>query len=60
MHKKSLFSGVIIGTLATVGAIAGSALTYHKKVIQPLDQEDERIEQNRRRANRKAHFSHIN
>ncbi|MBA1435042.1 DUF3042 family protein [Bombilactobacillus bombi] len=57
-QKSGLIKGIAIGTLATAGAILGSALTYRKKVIQPVNDEDERIEANRRRANRKAHSAH--
>lgn len=59
MNKKGIVPGLIIGSLATAGAVVGSALTYHHKVIQPIDQEEDRIEENRRKANRKAHSAHI-
>ncbi|NVY96925.1 DUF3042 family protein [Lactobacillus sp. DCY120] len=57
--KGSLIKGVIIGSLATAGAVAGSVFTYKKRVIQPQSQADQRIEDNRRRANRKAHSAHV-
>ncbi|MCT6826155.1 MAG: DUF3042 family protein [Bombilactobacillus mellifer] len=47
-----------LGALATAGAVAGSVMAYHKKVIQPLNDEDDRIATNRRKANRKAHSAH--
>ena len=56
--KGNLLAGMALGALATAGAVAGSVMAHHKKVIQPLNDEDDRIATNRRKANRKAHSAH--
>lgn len=57
-QKSGLIKGIFIGSLATAGVVLGSALTYRQKVIKPANAEEDRIEANRRKANRKAHSAH--
>lgn len=57
-QKSGLIKGIFIGSLATAGAVLGLALTYRQKVIKPANAEEDRIEANRRKANRKAHSAH--
>lgn len=57
-QKSGLIKGIFIVSLATAGAVLGSALTYRQKVIKPATAEEDRIEANRRKANRKAHSAH--
>ncbi|AXX64316.1 MAG: DUF3042 family protein [Lactobacillus sp.] len=57
-QKHGVIKGIVIGSLATAGAVLGSALTYRQKVIKPVNDEEDRIEANRRKANRKAHSAH--
>lgn len=55
---KKFGAGVATGILATVGALAAGLFTYKKKVVEPEEQEANRIEENRRKANRKSFSSH--
>ena len=38
-QKSGLIKGIFIGSLATAGAVLGSALTYRQKVIKPATAE---------------------
>lgn len=50
---KKFVSGVLVGTLATVAAAAGFVATVKKQVIDPIDQKEAMIEENRKKAARK-------
>ena len=51
---KQLAKGILVGSLATVAAIASGVLTFHKTVIKPVEEEEEKFDQNRRDAIRKG------
>ena len=51
---KQLAKGILVGSLATVAAIASGVLTFHKTVIKPAEEEEEKFDQNRRAAIRKG------
>lgn len=53
---KQLAKGILVGSLATVAAIASGVLTFHKTVIKPA--EEEKFDQNRRAAIRKGRSAH--
>ena len=57
MAKKHSFAkGVatgVIGTAATVAAVAGAVYTFKKKVIEPEEQKAAFIEENRKKAARR-------
>jgi hypothetical protein len=56
MAKKSKFGrGFLFGVLTTAGAVAGTVYAFKKQVVEPSEDEVSRIEENRKRANRKAH-----
>ena len=55
---KQLAKGILVGSLATVAAIASGALTFHKTVIKPAEEEEEKFDQNRRAAIRKGRSAH--
>ena len=50
--------GFLVGALTTATAVYGALHAFKKKVIEPENQENERIEANRRRANRKSLQAH--
>ncbi|AWD62645.1 MULTISPECIES: DUF3042 family protein [Limosilactobacillus] len=54
---KQLAKGILVGSLATVAAIASGVLTFHKTVIKPAE-EEEKFDQNRRAAIRKGRSAH--
>ncbi|MBD5429923.1 DUF3042 family protein [Lactobacillus sp.] len=55
---KKFGAGVATGIAATVGAIAAGLFTYKKKVVEPEVEQNNKIEENRKRANRKSFASH--
>lgn len=46
-------SGLLLGTLATAAAVAGLAASVKKTVIDPIDEKESMIEENRKKAMRK-------
>ena len=40
---KQLAKGILVGSLATVAAIASGVLTFHKTVIKPVEEEEEKF-----------------
>lgn len=50
--------GFLVGSLTTATAVYGALHAFQKKVIEPENNENERIESNRRRANRKSLQAH--
>ncbi|ANJ69684.1 MULTISPECIES: DUF3042 family protein [Latilactobacillus] len=56
--KHKFLKGFVIGTVSTVGAIAGSLLAFKKTVVDPIEEKENQIEESRRRANRKSHSAH--
>ncbi|HIY92787.1 DUF3042 family protein [Companilactobacillus sp. HBUAS56275] len=50
--------GFLVGSLTTATAVYGALHAFKKKVIEPENQENERVEENRRRANRKSLQAH--
>ncbi len=57
---KKFTQGFLLGTLATVGAVAAGIFSFHKTVVSPIENEEQRVDDNRRRAIRKSRSSHIN
>lgn len=55
---KKFGAGVVTGVAATVSAIAAGLFAYKKKVIEPEEEQNNKIEENRKRANRKSFASH--
>ncbi|MGX7195424.1 DUF3042 family protein [Enterococcus olivae] len=51
---KKFMTGFVVGSLATTAATIGLLATIKKQVIDPIDERDAAIEQNRRKANRKS------
>ncbi|WP_261806183.1 DUF3042 family protein [Lapidilactobacillus luobeiensis] len=55
---KHFVKGFLLGSLTTLGAVAGSIFAFKKTVIEPQEAYEDKIEENRRRANRKSHAAH--
>lgn len=55
---KQFSKGFLVGTLATLGALASSVFTFHKTVIKPIEETEEKFDTNRRAAVRKGRSSH--
>lgn len=50
---KKFVSGLLVGSLATVAAVAGVVASVKKTVIDPIDEKESMIEENRKKAIRK-------
>lgn len=50
---KKFLSGVLIGGLTTAAVVVGFAAAVKKTVIDPIDEKEAMIEENRRKAMRK-------
>lgn len=50
---KKFVSGLVVGTLATAAAVAGFAVAVKKQVIDPIDEKEAMVEENRKKAMRK-------
>lgn len=56
--SKKFTAGFVTGTLITIATVASGLFAFKKTVMDPEDREIERIEDNRRRANRKSLSAH--
>lgn len=52
-HYEKFVSGILVGSLATVAAVAGLVTSVKKTVIDPIDEKEAMIEENRKKAMRK-------
>ncbi|MEY8441259.1 DUF3042 family protein [Lactobacillaceae bacterium 24-114] len=50
--------GILLGTFGTLAAIASGALTFHKTVVKPVEEQEEKFDENRKAANRKNRSAH--
>lgn len=50
---KKFVSGILVGSLATVAAVASLVTSVKKTVIDPIDEKEAMIEENRKKAMRK-------
>ncbi|MFC6275776.1 DUF3042 family protein [Levilactobacillus tangyuanensis] len=55
---KSFSKGFFFGVVATASAVAGAVFSFKKSVVQPIEDQEARFEENRKRANRKSHAAH--
>ncbi|MCF6515119.1 DUF3042 family protein [Lactobacillus sp. S2-2] len=56
MNKFS--KGLISGVALTLGTVAGAVFSFKKAVIDPKDEEEAKIEENRKKAVRKSRSAH--
>ncbi|AEV95361.1 DUF3042 family protein [Pediococcus claussenii] len=57
---SKFFKGFVFGTFSTLAAIAGSLYAFHQIVIQPIEDQENRAAENKRRAQRKQLSAHHN
>ncbi|MGM0212494.1 DUF3042 family protein [Enterococcus sp. AZ109] len=50
---RKFTSGFFTGTLATAAVVAGLLMGVKKKVIEPLEEQESKIDENRKKARRK-------
>ncbi|MDN6436084.1 DUF3042 family protein, partial [Lentilactobacillus parabuchneri] len=51
---KHFTNGLIVGVLGTVAAGVGALLTFKKSVVDPIEDEEQKFESNRKKAMRKS------
>lgn len=55
---KQFTKGFFIGTIATISAVAGGIFSFHKTVIRPIEEQEDKFDENRRAAVRKGRSAH--
>lgn len=50
---RKFTSGFFTGTLATAAIVAGFLVGIKKKVIEPLEEQESKVDENRKKARRK-------
>lgn len=55
---KQFSKGYLFGVLTTLGAIASGAMAFHKAVVKPIEETEEKFDNNRQKANRKNRSAH--
>ncbi len=55
---KHFTNGLIVGVLGTVAAGVGALLTFKKSVVDPIEDEEQKFEDNRKKALRKSRAAH--
>lgn len=55
---KQFTNGLIVGVLGTVAAGVGALLTFKKSVVNPIEDEEQKFEDNRKKAMRKSRAAH--
>lgn len=50
---RKFASGFVTGTLAAAAVVAGVAMSVKKKIIDPIEERDSKIDENRKKARRK-------
>lgn len=55
---KKFAHGFVLGTLTTLGAVACGIAAFHKTVVKPIEDEENRFDENRRAATRKGRSAH--
>jgi hypothetical protein len=53
MAKKGFGSGLLTGVAATLGLVAAGVAMVKKVVVDPIDEKEKMIEENRKKAARK-------
>ncbi|AQW21985.1 DUF3042 domain-containing protein [Lentilactobacillus curieae] len=55
---KKFTGGLFIGVLGTLAALFGGLFTFKKTVVDPIEDEEEKFDDNRRKAMRKSRSAH--
>ncbi|WP_172189821.1 DUF3042 family protein [Lentilactobacillus kribbianus] len=51
-------SGLAVGILGTVAVFAGSLLSFKKTVVEPIEVQEQKFDDNRKKAMRKSRSAH--
>lgn len=55
---KKFAKGFFVGALATTSAVAGTLFSFKKKVVDPVEDRAQKLEENRKRVVRKQRSAH--
>lgn len=55
---KNFAKGVFVGVLGTAVSLAGSLLAFKKTVVDPIEEEEQKFDDNRKKAMRKSRSAH--
>ncbi|UQS86675.1 DUF3042 family protein [Nicoliella spurrieriana] len=55
---RNFGKGFLVGVFATVGCAAGALFSFKKTVVDPIEDQENRYEENRKRALRKSRSAH--
>lgn len=55
---KHFAKGFLFGSVATLGAVAGAVISFKKKIVEPIEDQEQRFEDNRKKAARKSRSAH--
>ncbi|WP_367365827.1 DUF3042 family protein [Pediococcus parvulus] len=55
---KNFTKGFIVGGFSVIGAAAAALYTFHKVIAQPIEDQENRATENRKRAMRKQRSAH--
>lgn len=56
---KKFAKGFLVGALATTSAVAGAAFSFKKRVVDPVEEHENKLEENRKRVVRKQRSAHL-
>lgn len=57
--KYKFAAGFAAGLVTALAGVCAAAFTYKTRVMDPQEEEEQRIENNRIKANRKSHGAHM-
>ncbi|WP_412988208.1 DUF3042 family protein [Pediococcus siamensis] len=55
---KNFIKGFVVGGFSVIGAAAAALYTFHKVIVQPIEEQESRAAENRKRAMRKQRSAH--
>ncbi|WP_283678233.1 DUF3042 family protein [Lentilactobacillus sp. Marseille-Q4993] len=55
---KKFTGGLFVGILGTLAALFGGLFTFKKTVVDPIEDEEQKFEENRKKAMRKSRSAH--
>lgn len=50
--------GIVVGVVGTVAAVAGALLSFQKTVVEPIEVQEQKFDDNRKKAMRKSRSAH--
>ncbi|MGF7436420.1 DUF3042 family protein [Lentilactobacillus senioris] len=50
--------GVVVGVVGTVAAVASALLSFQKTVVEPIEVQEQKFDDNRKKAMRKSRSAH--